>query len=131
MPETSTKTHITHVGNLGIPVSDQDRAVDFYVDKLGFEKHMDVPFGNGMRWVDVGPPGAVTTIALLPPQSGLQTGVDTNIRLMTKNADADHADMRSRGVDVDAEVMRLGDAVPPMFGFRDADGNKLYIVEMP
>jgi catechol 2,3-dioxygenase-like lactoylglutathione lyase family enzyme len=48
-------------------VSDQDRAIDFYVDKLGFEKRADIPFGNGYRWVEVAPGDAETTIALARP----------------------------------------------------------------
>jgi hypothetical protein len=43
--------------------------------------------------------------------------------------DADHAALREAGVDVDPEVMRMGDPVPPMFFFRDADGNRLLLVQ--
>jgi predicted enzyme related to lactoylglutathione lyase len=46
----------------------------------------------------------------------------------TEDIDADHAALQARGVDVDAEVMRMGDPVPPMFFFRDQDGNRLLIV---
>jgi hypothetical protein len=53
-------------------------------------------------------------------------GVDTQVRLSTRNAEADHADLRARGVDVDAEVMSYP---VPMFIFRDPDGNRLVIVE--
>ena len=58
-------------------------------------------------------------------------GVDTGIRLTTSDADADHAHLRGRGVDIDAEVMRMAGGVPPMFSFRDPDGNALYVVEEP
>ena len=117
----SGTTRITGVGTIGVPVTDQDRALEFYVDKLGFEKRRDMPFGAG-RWIEVAPPGSPTTIALVP------TGVPGGIRLATGDADADHTDLRARGVDVDPEVMRLPDA-PPMFGLRDPDGNSLILVE--
>ena len=74
------------------------------------------------------PAGAATTIALAPPGSR-KAGVDTGIRLTTVDADADHVELRARGVDVDAEVLRMGPGVPPMFGLRDPDGNTIYIVE--
>jgi catechol 2,3-dioxygenase-like lactoylglutathione lyase family enzyme len=123
-----TTTRITGVRTVGVPVTDQERALQFYVGKLGFEKRMDVPFGPGQRWVEVAPPGASTTIALVPAREGTPTGVDTGIRLVTGDAAADNADLRSRGVDADAELLNMGGA-PPMFTFRDQDGNRLVIVQ--
>jgi catechol 2,3-dioxygenase-like lactoylglutathione lyase family enzyme len=129
MSETETKTHIAEVGVVIIPVSDQDRAIEFYVETLGFEKRTDMPFGEGDRWVDVAPPGAVTTLALVPPREGNPVGIETRVGLTTEDVDADHAELKARGVDVDDEVMRMGDPVPPMFFLRDPDGNVLFIVE--
>jgi catechol 2,3-dioxygenase-like lactoylglutathione lyase family enzyme len=114
-------TRIIGVGTVGVPVTDQDRALEFYVGELGFEKRRDLPFGPA-RWIEVAPPGSATTIALVP------AGVPAGIRLATADAGADHADLRSRGVDVDPEVLRLPDA-PAMFGLRDPDGNGLILVE--
>jgi len=127
--ETQSRTRITEVGRVIVPVSDQDRALEFYTDKLGFEKRMDVPYGDGNRWLEVGPPGAPTSIALVPPREGEPAGVETGISLTTEDADAVHADLRARGVDTDPEVMRMGDPVPPMFLFRDQDGNTLMLIE--
>ena len=129
---SKTKTRISKLGTVVIPVSDQERAIEFYVETLGFEKRADVPFGNGYRWVEVAPPGAETAIAIVPPPPGKPTGnVETGIGLNTDDVDADHDDLRARGVDVDAEVSRMGDPVPPMFWFRDPDGNTLRVVETP
>jgi catechol 2,3-dioxygenase-like lactoylglutathione lyase family enzyme len=130
MTDAATETSITHVGTVIVPVSDQDRARDFYVDKLGFEQRADIPFGkDGERWLEVAPPGAATTIALIPPREGEPTGIDTNVAFTTTDVDADHAGLRDRGVEADEEVMRMGGPVPPMFFFRDQDGNRLLIVE--
>jgi catechol 2,3-dioxygenase-like lactoylglutathione lyase family enzyme len=120
-------TRITQVGTVGVPVTDQDRALEFYLGKLGFEKRRDVAYGAGERWIEVAPPGAATTIALVATRPGAPTGVDTGIRFSTDDADADHGDLRARGVDTDPEIMRWP-GVPPMFYFRDPDGNKLLIV---
>jgi predicted enzyme related to lactoylglutathione lyase len=122
-------TQITEVGTVLIPVSDQDRALDFYVGTLGFEKRIDGPFGEGGRWVEVSPPGAATTIALVPSREGAPAG--SEVSFTTRDADADHAALQARGVDVDAAVMRVGDLVPPMFTFRDPDGNRFRMVQRP
>ena len=129
MAETQTKLRITQVGTVMVPVNDQDRTVAFFIDKLGFEKRTDVPYGDGQRWVEVAPAGAETTIALPPPGGSVKPGVDTGIRLSTRDAEADHGRLRERGVDVDAEILRFGEGVPPMFSLRDPDGNTLYVVE--
>jgi catechol 2,3-dioxygenase-like lactoylglutathione lyase family enzyme len=128
MANTETRTHINQVGTVMVPVSDQERALEFYVDKLGFEKRTDTPFGDGERWLEVAPPGAATTIALITPREGEPTGIMTRVALSTEDIDADHSDLLARGVDADAEVMRMGSPVPPMFFFRDQDGNQLFIV---
>jgi catechol 2,3-dioxygenase-like lactoylglutathione lyase family enzyme len=128
MTDTETRLHITQVGTVGVPVKDQDRALEFYLDKLGFEKRMDVPYGKGERWVEVAPSGAATTIALVRARAGEPTGIDTQVRLTTRDAEADHADLRASGVDADPEIIRYP---VPMFVLRDLDGNQLRIVERP
>src|SRR5260370_24380369 len=114
-----TRARISDVATVAIPVEDQERALEFYVGKLGFEKRRDATFGAGQRWVEVAPPGAATTIALVPRQSG----TPTRIRFTSDHADGDHEHLLARGVDADPEEMRLGGAVPPLFTFRDPDGN--------
>jgi catechol 2,3-dioxygenase-like lactoylglutathione lyase family enzyme len=128
MTDTDTRLHITQVGTVGVPVKDQDRALEFYLDKLGFEKRMDVPYGEGERWVEVAPSGAATTIALVRARVGEPTGIDTQVRLTTRDAEADHADLRASGVDADPEIIRYP---LPMFVVRDPDGSRLRIVERP
>jgi catechol 2,3-dioxygenase-like lactoylglutathione lyase family enzyme len=130
---TATTTRITGVSRVMVPVSDQDRAIEFYCEKLGFEKIADVPFGAGERWVEVATPGAAVPLALVTPREGgdVQPGTDTRIALSTDDVRAVHAELLERGVDIDAEVMDIGDPVPPMFWFRDADGNTLLLVQNP
>ena len=122
-----TRTRISDVRTVGVPVGDQQRALEFYGDVLGFETRMDSPFPGG-RWIEVAPPGATTTIALAAAQEGTPVGVDTGVRFTTEDAAADHEGLSAAGVDVDAEVLRYP-GVPPMFSFRDPDGNTLYLVE--
>jgi catechol 2,3-dioxygenase-like lactoylglutathione lyase family enzyme len=122
----ATTTRFTQVGTVIVPVTDQDRALEFYVGKLGFEKRMDVPFGQDDRWVEVAPSGAATTIALVSPRPERAPGIE--VSLNTTDVEATHADLHGRGVDVD-EVLRFGDPVPPMFTFRDPDGTQFRVVE--
>jgi catechol 2,3-dioxygenase-like lactoylglutathione lyase family enzyme len=121
------KIRINDVRTVGVPVINQDRALEFYVGRLGFETRLDVPMGDGGRWIEVAPPEATTTIALVTAREGIPAGVETGIRLVSADADADHAELRASGVDAD-EVLRWP-GVPAMFAIRDQDGNGLEIVE--
>lgn len=124
---TSGQLHITGVQTVGIPVTDQDRALAFYTDVLGFEKRMDASVGEGRRWIEVAPPGSATTIALVTASPRVPAAVETGIHLTSADAEADHSRLRARGVDAD-DVLRWP-GVPPMFAFRDMDGNGLEVVQ--
>jgi catechol 2,3-dioxygenase-like lactoylglutathione lyase family enzyme len=128
MSETRTASHITGVGTVGVPVTDQERALEFYVGTLGFEKRLDEAYGAGQRWVEVAPPGSTSTVALVAAREGYPAGIDTGVRLTTRDAAADHASLRARDVEMDPEVTPYP---VPMFSFKDPDGNQLYVVERP
>ena len=126
----STKTRIKKIATVIVPVDDVDRAIEFYVDRLGFEKRVDIPFGVAYRWVEVSPADADTTVAICQPPPGKSAGnAETGISLQTDDIDAVHAELKARGVDVDDEVSRMGAPVPPMVWLRDPEGNVLMIVE--
>jgi lactoylglutathione lyase len=121
-------TAITGVRAIGVPVTDQDRAVDFYVGTLGFDMRLDAPVEQlGGRWIEVAPSGSTTTIALVPAGEGGTTGVETGIRLTTADAASLHQELVTRGGDV-GELLRW-DGVPPMSTVRDPDGNGLEIIQ--
>ncbi|HEX3238251.1 MAG TPA: VOC family protein [Gaiellaceae bacterium] len=130
MSTVASKLNISKVGRVCVTVADTDRALDFYVGTLGFEKVVDEPMGPDMRWVEVQIAGAETTIALAPPPQGQPAGgSQTGIILDTSDVDAAHAALKEAGVDVDDEVSRYGGPVPPMFWLRDPDRNSLIIVQ--
>jgi catechol 2,3-dioxygenase-like lactoylglutathione lyase family enzyme len=125
-----TATRIHQISLVCVPTPDQDRAIEFY-ESLGFEKRTDIPFGGGYRWVEVYPPEGTAGIALAPPpphRAEVQP-TETGITLTTDDIDVTHAELKAKGVDVDAEVSRMGDPVPPMFWFRDPTGHTLMVVE--
>ncbi|WP_428339454.1 VOC family protein [Mycobacterium sp.] len=127
---TTTTTGLTTISLVCVPTVEQDKAVAFY-ESLGFEKRTDTPFGGGYRWIEVYPPEGTTAIALAPPppDSGAVQPTNTGITLSTNDIDATHAALQKLGIDVDAQVSRMGDPVPPMFWFRDPTGHTLMVVE--
>jgi catechol 2,3-dioxygenase-like lactoylglutathione lyase family enzyme len=138
----TTTDLISQIQLVVVPSTDQDRSLAFY-EALGFERRNDIPWGDGYRWVEVYPPNGTAGIALVPPRPGDPTGTQTGIILNTDDIDAAHAEMQAIGIDVDAEVARVGapapirigavelvGPVPPMFWFRDPDGNALLMVEV-
>jgi lactoylglutathione lyase len=120
-------TTITDVRTIGITVTNQDDALGFFVGTLGFEKRLDAPISPTMRWVEVAPPGAGTSIALNAAEDTAAVGIDTGVRFTVPDAAAEHAALQERGVDV-GELLRWED-IPPMFSFDDPDGNRFYVVE--
>ncbi len=127
---STSASHVDKISTVVVPVADQDQAIQFYTEKLGFEKRVDTPFGDQYRWVEVAPADAVTTIALAPPPPGGSAGKrETGISLHTENIEGYHAELKEQGVDVDPEISRMGDPVPPMFWLRDPEGNSLLVVQ--
>jgi lactoylglutathione lyase len=127
MTPTRHAAQITGIRTVGVPVADQDRALAFYTDTLGFETRLEVPLGSGARWIEVAPAGTTVSIALVPAHEGVPSGVETGIRLTAVDADAALAALRARGADA-GDLLRWP-GVPAMFAFRDQDGNGLEIVE--
>jgi catechol 2,3-dioxygenase-like lactoylglutathione lyase family enzyme len=127
---TSTSTGIATISLVCVTTPEQDRAVEFY-ESLGFDKRVDTPFGGGYRWIEMYPPTGTTGIALAPPAPNGEEFApqQTGITLSTSDVDATHARMKELGVDVDAEVSRMGEPIPPMFWFRDPTGHTLMVVE--
>lgn len=91
---------ITHVAITGFAVGDQDAALDFWTDQVGFEKRSDHPYGEGTRWLEVAPPGAATRIVLSPASDRDQLRVSHVPELGFETADlyATYAAMSSCGV---------------------------------
>ena len=130
----SNATQTTTISNIGVvmfAVADQDAALAFYTEKLGFEVRGDTPFGeqDEMRWLEVAPPGSRARLALNPPMGGQPGG--GSIGVETEDVLGEHARLTAiGGIDVDPEPMRVPGA-PLMFMLRDPDGNNIVVVEAP
>ena len=127
---TQAPTTVTNIGVAMFTVADQDAALAFYTEKLGFEVRSDTRFGehDEMRWLEVAPPGSRTRLALNPPMGGEPGG--SSIGVETADVLGEHARLSAiGGIDIDPEPMRTPGA-PLMFMLRDPDGN-VVVVEQP
>src|SRR4051795_3821795 len=127
---TKAPTTMSNIGVAMFTVADQDAAIAFYTQKLGFELRSDTPFGeNGEnRWGEVAPPGSPARLPLTPPMGGQPGG--GGIGVETPDVLAEHRRLTALGVDVDPEPMRTPGA-PLLFMMRDPDGNHIAVVEVP
>ncbi len=123
---SATQAHITGIRTVSIPVDDQDAALGFYVDTLGFTTLRDNPTPNGGRWIELAPGNDNVIVTLEPAAPDMARGA-IGIRFTTDDAEAAHAELQSAGVDTD-DILRWP-GVPAMFAFRDPDGNAFSITE--
>ena len=127
---TQVPTTVTSIGVAMFTVADQDAALAFYTEKLGYEVRGDMRFGeNGeMRWLEVAPAGSTARLALNPPMQGAPGG--SGIGVETPDVLGEHKRLKALGVDVDPEPMRSPGA-PLLFMLRDPDGNHIAVVVVP
>ncbi|GAA2061613.1 VOC family protein [Leifsonia soli] len=119
---------IVGVSTIGIPVSDQDRALAFYRDVLGLEVRVDAPLPQiGGRWIMLAPPGAAVSVSLVPAKPDAPAGVETGIRFEAVDAERAHETLAGSGTEV-GEMLRWP-GVPAMFAAHDPDGNRFEVVE--
>jgi lactoylglutathione lyase len=117
---------ITCVKLVGVCVGDQQRALEFYTKKLGFEVRTDQPMGPNARWIEVAPPGAETGLALWTPP-GLESRIGTFSQVVFKCADvrATYAELKARGVEFRQEPKEQPGGI--MAQFVDPDGNSFVL----
>jgi lactoylglutathione lyase len=128
---TDAPTTVTNLGVVMFTVADQDAAVAFYRDRLGWEVRSDSTFGpNGEhRWVEVAPPGSVARLALNPPMYDEPGG--SSIGVETTDVLGEHRRLTAiGGIDMEPEPMQNPGA-PLMFMLRDPDQNVVVVVEAP
>jgi predicted enzyme related to lactoylglutathione lyase len=127
---TQAPTTVNNLGVVMFTVADQDAAIAFYTQKLGWELRGDTSFGpnNENRWVEVAPPGSTARLALNPPMYDQPGG--GSIGVETSDLDGEHARLKAiGGIDMEAEPMTPPGA-PRMFMLRDPDGNNIVVVEV-
>jgi len=104
-----------------IPVTNQDRALAFYTEKLGFRFLTDQPFSDEQRWIELGIPGADMRVVLFKFGESLQPGSQMNITFWADDVETTTRELKSKGVQFVMEPKRedWGTAA----AFKDVDGN--------
>lgn len=121
MSNVSAAPILTHISVVSVPVKDQDEALRFYTEVLGFEKRFDVPMGPDMRWVTVAPVGSTVEISLVGDYGGGPIGSNTGVVLDTVDIDAAYKEMSARGVTFTRTPVR--ESFGGWAEFKDQDGN--------
>ncbi|MGY1695181.1 VOC family protein [Geodermatophilus sp. SYSU D00814] len=114
-----------------VPVADVDRAKAFYVERLGFVEDIDVSPADGVRVVQLTPPGSACSIGLgtgLPVYDDAAPGSIRGLHLVVPDIERARADLLARGAEV-GEVVDVGGGVR-YAGITDPDGNTLTLQEM-
>ncbi len=124
------RTTVDNIGVTMFTVADQDAALAFYTEKLGFEVRSDDRFGpNGeMRWLEVAPPGSTARLALNPPMNSQPGG--GSIGVETPDLAGEQQRLEAIG-GVEIQTMPAMPGAPAMFSVRDPDGNYVWVVETP
>ncbi|HYG99728.1 MAG TPA: VOC family protein [Terriglobales bacterium] len=104
-----------------IPVTDQNRALAFYTEKLGFRLLTDQPFDDKQRWIELGIPGADTRVVLFRFDKGLQPGMWMNVTFWTDDVEGTVEELKRKGVEIVMEPQRHDWGTAAMF--KDVDGN--------
>jgi lactoylglutathione lyase len=102
---------LTSIGTITVYVTDQEKALEFYTQKLGFEKRADMPMGPNQRWIEVALPGTQTRILLYkstPDAPGADTyedakariGKQTGMVLEVNDIEATFVQLKSNGVSI-------------------------------
>lgn len=123
----------TGIKSVSVYVSDEDKALDFYVNKLGFEKRMDAPLGmedQSLRWVEIGIPGEETAIILVRGYAGWdegRVGKFAGIVLSTDDIRKTYEELRARGVEFSQAPSE--EEWGSQAQFEDQDGNGFVLVQ--
>lgn len=118
---------ITNVQVVSVPVSDQERAKNFYVDTLGFELRADRPWGEATRWVEVAPEGSTTSFSLVTWFEAMPPGSLQGLVVATDDIRTAHGELDARGVRFDFPPTEMSGGIQAVF--RDPDGNGLVLWE--
>ena len=108
-----------------ITVNDQDKALEFYRDKLGFQVTTDQPDGQGGRWLELTPPSGGTHVVIYPPFPGQRAGGFSNILFSSKDVKKTFEELSSRGVEISVPLTEQPWGT--FFQFKDRDGNEFLV----
>ncbi len=117
---------IRRIKFIGIPVADQDRALEFYTEKLGFRILTDQAFGPTQRWIELSIPGAETGLSLFTP-SGQEDRIGTfvNTSWEVDNVEKAYAELGAKGVEFTAPPVKQPWGTSVIM--KDSEGNSIVL----
>src|ERR1041385_3117272 len=110
---------------VSVPVTDQERALKFYTEVLGFRLLTDQPFNDQQRWIELGVPGAETRIVLFRFDNGMQPGSQMNVTFWADDVEATASELKTKGVEFVMEPQKAPWGTFAMF--KDQDGNQFVL----
>ena len=112
---------IRRVKFVSVPVTDHDRALEFWSKRIGFEVVTDQSYGEGQRWIELGIPGADTRVVLHRPEGEAGVGAFQGISFLADDVEATWRELAGRGVEFvqDPKTESWGTSAV----FRDPEGN--------
>ena len=111
-----------------VPVSDVDRAKAYYTEKVGFNADVDITVREGLRFIQLTPPGSACSIAIGTGLADMQPGTVEGLQLVVEDIEAARAELLDRGVEVgEVQVFDWGSFVY----FSDPDGNGWAVQQLP
>ena len=111
-----------------VPVSDVDRAKAYYTEKVGFNADVDITVREGLRFIQLTPPGSACSIAIGTGLADMQPGTVEGLQLVVEDVEAARAELLDRGVEVgEVQVFDWGSFVY----FSDPDGNGWAVQQLP
>ena len=113
------------VKQVTISVNDQEKALEFYRDKLGFKVATDQPDDQGRRWLELQPPGGDTRVVIYPPVHGQRVGGFSNVLFASNNVKKEYEDLQAQGVDITVPLTEQPWGT--YFQFKDVDGNEFLV----
>jgi predicted enzyme related to lactoylglutathione lyase len=127
---SQSPTTVSNIGVAMFTIANQDAAIAYYTQTLGWELRSDVAFGDqgGNRWVEVAPPGSTTCLALNPAMGESQPG-GSAIGVETPDVEAEYARVTAIDGVNSTEPMGGQGPVPRMFSIEDPDGNHIWVVQ--
>ncbi|MCH7639809.1 MAG: VOC family protein [Bacteroidetes bacterium] len=109
-----------------VPVRDQDEALKFYTEKLGFAIATDQPFDDSQRWIELRIPGAETRLVLFTPQGQEdRIGTPSNVVFASDDVATTYDELTERGVPFDSEPTEQPWGT--FATFHDPDGNQFVL----
>jgi catechol 2,3-dioxygenase-like lactoylglutathione lyase family enzyme len=113
---------ISQVKHVNIPITDPDRSIAFFTEKLGFTVTTDAPFGPGRRWIELSLPGGSTKVTLFTPEGHeARIGTFSGIVFEARDIEATYREMVEKGVEFAQPLEQESWGTSAVF--KDPDGN--------